>query len=56
MVGDLLEPEFLVFEGQVAVDQVEVDDALTLINLFVILVVVEPHILHHEIPGLIGSN
>ena len=37
-------------------DQVEVDDALTLINLLIILVVVEPHILHHKIPGLIGGK
>ena len=33
-------------------DVVEVDDALGLISLLIVLVVVEAHVLHHEISGL----
>jgi hypothetical protein len=48
----LLEAEFLVFEGQVAIDQVKVNHALFLVLLLLILIVEQFHILHHKVTGL----
>ena len=48
----LLEPEFLVFEGEAAINEVEINHPFHFIQLLIILVIEQFHVLHYKVPGL----